>query len=99
MQALRESLYVDYFISSSSDVDEALSVTTTAKEILSHAEMNLCKWVTNSPELRAKWTENRVENATETDTVGNVLKVVTKVGGVMQARCVLRTEMVDDDVT
>lgn len=76
VEALRESLYVDDFISSSCDVDEAFSVTTTAKEILSHAGMNLCKWVTNSPDLRAKWTESGVEHTTETATCGNVLKVL-----------------------
>ncbi|KAI3375601.1 hypothetical protein L3Q82_003921 [Scortum barcoo] len=76
VEALRECLYVDDFITSSSDVDEALSVTTKAKEILSHAGMNLCKWITNSPELRAKWTERGMEHTTETATCGNVLKVL-----------------------
>ncbi|KAI3355778.1 hypothetical protein L3Q82_004216 [Scortum barcoo] len=76
VEALRECLYVDDFIASISDVDEALSVTTKAKEILSHAGMNLCKWITNSPELRAKWTERGMEHTTETATCGNVLKVL-----------------------
>lgn len=76
VQALRESLYVDDFISSSANVNEAFSVTTTAKEILSHAGMNLCKWVTNSPELRAKWIESGLEHTTKTDKGGNVLKVL-----------------------
>lgn len=76
VEALRDSLYVDDFISSSSNVDEAFSVSTTAKEILSHAGMNLCKWVTNSPDLRAKWTQHEVEHTKETDAGGNVLKVL-----------------------
>lgn len=38
--------------------------------------MNMCKWVTNSPELRTKWTEGGVEHMTETDICGNVLKVL-----------------------
>ncbi|XP_060756589.1 uncharacterized protein LOC132867628 [Neoarius graeffei] len=76
VEALRECLYVDDFIASASNVDEALSVTTKAKEILSHAGMNLCKWITNSPELRAKWTEGGMEHTTETATCGNVLKVL-----------------------
>ncbi|XP_057711992.1 uncharacterized protein LOC130929085 [Corythoichthys intestinalis] len=76
VKALRESLYVDDFIFSSCNVDEALSVTTTAKNILSHASMDLCKWVTNSPELRAKWTECGLEHTTETHACGNVLKVL-----------------------
>ena len=57
-------------------MDKAFSLTITAKEILSHASMNLCKWVTNSPELRAKWTESGLEHTPETDTCGNVLKVL-----------------------
>ena len=72
----RDFLYIDDFISSSSDVDEAFSVSTTAKEILSHAGMNLCKWVTNSPDLRAKWTQHEVEHTKETGAGGNVLKVL-----------------------
>lgn len=76
VQALRESLYVDDFISSSDNVNEALSVTTTAKEILSHAGMDLCKWMTNSSELRAKWIESGLEYTAETDKDRNVLKVL-----------------------
>lgn len=44
VQALRDFLYVDNFISSSSGVDKAYLITTTAKEILSHGNMNLCKF-------------------------------------------------------
>lgn len=58
---------------------EALSVTTTEesqRKSLSHAGINLCKWVTNSPDLRAKWTEGAVEHTTETDSRGNVLKLL-----------------------
>lgn len=81
VEALRESLYVNYFISGACDVDEALVVTTTAKEILSHAGMNLCKWVTNSPDLRDKWTEKGVEHTADRAICGNVLKVVGSVWG------------------
>lgn len=76
VEALRDSLYVDDFISSSCDLEEAFSVTTTAKEILSLAGMKLCKWVTNSPDLRVKWTKSGVEHTKETDISGNVLKVL-----------------------
>lgn len=37
VEMLKDSLYVDNFISSSSDIEEAFSITTTAKEILSDA--------------------------------------------------------------
>lgn len=53
-------------ISSSADVNEALSVTPTAKEIMSRAGMDLCKWVTDSLELRAKCIESGLEHTTET---------------------------------
>ena len=76
VKALQESLYVDDLISSSCDVEEAYSVTTGAKNILSAAGMNLCKWATNSPELKSKWAENGFEQATEPVTCGNVLKVL-----------------------
>lgn len=76
VEALRESLYVDNLISSSCDVQEAYAVTTGAKNILAAAGTNLCKWTTNSPELKAKWTEKGLEQATEPVTCGNVLKVL-----------------------
>lgn len=76
VQTLRDSLYVDDFISSSLDVQEAVHVTTAAKDILSQAGMNLCKWVTNSPDLRAMWKENGVECIGESESSGNVLKVL-----------------------
>lgn len=71
VSALREPLYV--FISSSSDVNEAYSVTTTAKEMSSHANMNLCKWVTNSADLKEKWTENEMECAADPDSSGGLI--------------------------
>lgn len=48
VETLRESLYVDDFISSMHSVEEACHVTTIAKQILSTAGMDLCKWMTNS---------------------------------------------------
>ncbi|XP_062419395.1 uncharacterized protein LOC134132166 [Pungitius pungitius] len=75
-QILSDSLYVDDFISSSPTVQEALHVTTTAKDILAQAGMDLCKWVTNSPDLRAMWKETGVELTGDTESCGNVLKVL-----------------------
>lgn len=76
VQTLSDSLYVDDFISSSPTVQEALHVTTAAKDILFQAGMNLCKWVTNSPDLRAMWKETGVEFTGETESFGNMLKVL-----------------------
>ncbi|XP_062416200.1 uncharacterized protein LOC119213942 [Pungitius pungitius] len=56
--------------------EEALHVTTTAKDILAQAGMDLCKWVTNSPDLRAMWKETGVELTGDTESCGNVLKVL-----------------------
>ncbi|KAK0143565.1 hypothetical protein N1851_018305 [Merluccius polli] len=43
---------------------------------MSAASMNLCKWVTNSPDLRSKWEEEAMPCITEADSSGNVLKVL-----------------------
>ncbi len=43
VNTLKNSLYVDDFIASSSDVEGAYALTTSAREILSTAGMNLCK--------------------------------------------------------
>lgn len=59
---LRESLYVDGFIASSPDLEEAYFLTTTAKTILSTAGMDLSKWMTNSPELKKKWEESALDH-------------------------------------
>ncbi|KAL0152239.1 hypothetical protein M9458_051962 [Cirrhinus mrigala] len=54
VKIIKESLYVDDFISSASDVEKAFSITANAKQIMSTASMDLCKWTTNSPELKEK---------------------------------------------
>ena len=76
VETLRESLYVDDFIASSKDVEEAYHVTTTAKQILSTAGMDLCKWMTNSPELEKKWEESTTDLTLAPETHGAVLKVL-----------------------
>lgn len=48
---------MDDFIASTRDAEGAYVVTSEAKEILEATSMNLCKWTTNSPELRTKWTQ------------------------------------------
>ncbi|XP_038162876.1 uncharacterized protein LOC119797746 [Cyprinodon tularosa] len=73
---VRSSLYVDDFISSAKEVAEAQAVTTTVKNIMSAAGMELCKWMTNSPELREKWQEISLDCTAQPETHGSVLKVL-----------------------
>ena len=54
---LKNSTYVDDLISGSSNVQGAFELSMNAKEIMSAAGMNLCKWATNSAELEHKWQE------------------------------------------
>ena len=76
VETLRDSLYVDDFISSSNSVEEAYHVTTTAKKMLSTAGMDLCKWMTNSHELEKKWEEGTTDHTLAPETHGAVLKVL-----------------------
>lgn len=76
VNTLKDSLYVDDFIASSSDVEDAYALTTSAREILSTAGMNLCKWTTNSPELKAKWQQGDFDFTLEPEAHGCVLKVL-----------------------
>ncbi|RXN35457.1 pao retrotransposon peptidase [Labeo rohita] len=62
--------------SSASDVEKAFSITANAKQIMSTASMDLCKWTTNSPELKEKWKTMTAELAPETETPGAILKVL-----------------------
>lgn len=73
---LSSSLYVDDFISSASEVTEDYAVTTTAKNIMSEAGMELCKWMTNSLELKEKWLESLMDCAAQPEPHGSVLKVL-----------------------
>lgn len=75
-ESLKTSLYVDDFISSSREVSEAHTVSTTARSIMSTAGMDLCKWMTNSVELKEKWQQTCMDCTKETQTHGSVLKVL-----------------------
>ncbi len=76
VEIISSLLYVDDFIASASEVTEANTVTTTAKNIMSAAGMVLCKWMTNSPELKERWQESSMDCAVEPETHGSVLKVL-----------------------
>ncbi|KAI3361585.1 hypothetical protein L3Q82_013725 [Scortum barcoo] len=73
---LKDSLYVNDLIASASNVEEAYALTAGAKEILADASMNLCKWTTNSPELKTKWLNSDLDFTQETEAHGCVLKVL-----------------------
>jgi len=76
VKIIKESLYVDDLISSASDVENAFSITTGARKIMSAAGMDLCKWTTNCAALKKKWKTIVSELAEETETHGSVLKVL-----------------------
>lgn len=76
INTLKDSLYVDDFIDSSSSVEEAHVLTTSAKKIMSDASMNLCKWTINSPELKARWQQSEFNFTINPETSGCVLKVL-----------------------
>ncbi|KAF7649412.1 hypothetical protein LDENG_00141600 [Lucifuga dentata] len=79
VQIMKESLYVDDFIASVTDVEEAVSVTTAAKEIMSAASMDLCKWRINSPALKERWKETPIGPTEEPEAHRTVLKVLSLV--------------------
>ncbi|KAL0146957.1 hypothetical protein M9458_057896 [Cirrhinus mrigala] len=63
-------------LKNASDVEKAFSITANAKQKMSTASMDLCKWTTNSPELKEKWKTTTTELAPETETPGAILKVL-----------------------
>lgn len=68
-----ESLYVDDFIVSSCEVDEVYTISTAGRDILFDAGMKLCEWVTNLPELRARWAGSAMEQNLVSDSSVNIL--------------------------
>lgn len=76
VKLMRDALYVDDLIASASSPEEAYQLTTGAKTILSAASMGLCKWTTNSPELKVKWLNSELDFTQEAETQGSVLKVL-----------------------
>lgn len=66
VEAFTESLCVEDFISSSCDVEGAVSVTMNAKEILSHAVMNLSKYIDkltrSEVQVERKWNGKQNRN-------------------------------------
>ena len=70
-------MYVDDLICSAPSVQSAANLATQAKSILKEAGMNLCKWSTNSGELKDLWDEE-MENTIsgKVEVKNNVLKVL-----------------------
>ena len=58
--ALKNSLYVDNFIFSSSDPDELEKIYNESREIMSKGGFNLRSWATNYPNLESKMTNDNV---------------------------------------
>lgn len=80
---INECLYVDDLITGAHTVKGALKLTQAAKEILSTAGMQLCKWTTNSAALRKEWTHRmsavmvNIENKTTVKVLGLIWKTET----------------------
>ena len=74
---LDKCLYVDDLICSAPSVQEAASLSMQAKAILKDAGMTLCKWSTNSDELKNLWKE-KMENtgSGNVEVKSTVLKVL-----------------------
>ncbi|KAG8171570.1 hypothetical protein JTE90_002215 [Oedothorax gibbosus] len=73
-------LYVDDWVCAFSDVSSALKVSLEAKDIMTDANMNLCKWSSNSDKLVQLWKNNdfhihpiHSENTCESDKLHKVL--------------------------
>lgn len=54
---LDKCLYVDDLICSVPSEEEAITVAMQAKAILKDAQMTLCKWNTNSEDLKTLWKD------------------------------------------
>lgn len=59
---LRKSFYVDDLVLATDSVDEALKIYNEAVQIMSSAQMNLRKWVSNSDHLRNVFREEQTAN-------------------------------------
>ncbi|KAG8179366.1 hypothetical protein JTE90_016541 [Oedothorax gibbosus] len=73
-------LYVDDWVCAFSDVSSALKVSREAKDIMTDANMNLCKWSSNSDKLVQLWKNNdfhihpiHSEDTCESDKLHKVL--------------------------
>lgn len=79
---IRECLYMDDLIAEVHTVKGALKFTQAAKEILSTAGIQLCKWTTNSTESRKEWTHRmsaemaNIKNKTTVKVLGLGLPVM-----------------------
>lgn len=65
VKVLDECLYVDDLITGADDVKTALKLSQRAKEIMSSANMKLCKWNTNSSELQNEWKQRNNDEVVE----------------------------------
>lgn len=76
-EILNKCFYVDDLICSVPSVAEAITFSLCAKSILESAGMELCKWSTNSAELKLKWNETMKFSVNEkADVKSTGLKVL-----------------------
>ncbi|GBN01044.1 hypothetical protein AVEN_261624-1 [Araneus ventricosus] len=69
-------LYVDDLINGTSDITEAIQLSSEMIYILSEASMNLRRWATNSPILNEVWKRANVDCRETSEELGVPLKIL-----------------------
>ncbi|GBM58857.1 hypothetical protein AVEN_87150-1 [Araneus ventricosus] len=69
-------LYVDDLINGTSDITEAIQLSSEMIYILSEASMNLRRWATNSPILNEAWKRANVDCLETSENLGVPLKIL-----------------------
>ncbi|GBL78729.1 hypothetical protein AVEN_65284-1 [Araneus ventricosus] len=69
-------LYVDDLINGTSDITEAIQLSSEMIYILSEASMNLRRWATNSPILNEAWKRANVDCRETSEELGVPLKIL-----------------------
>ena len=75
VRILMQSTYVDDVVAGANSEDEAYTLYTASKEILSHASFNLRKFVTNSPTLQDRVDSEDVQSKDGTNSQAEFTKV------------------------
>ena len=72
IELLKNSLYVDDLVTGAANDQEALELSTQAKQIMYKGAFNLRKWNTNSNDLQKKFSSERVTQVTSSTTTKSV---------------------------
>ena len=75
VKLLLQSIYVDDVVSGADHEDEAYTLYTASKEILSHASFNLRKFVTSSPTLQNRNDKQEIRSREDLDLQANPTRV------------------------